>query len=456
MPTADDPATSRVYCLAVLTGVAALNQLDRQLMSILLEPVRHEFGLSDIQLGLLSGLAFAALYTTLSIPAAVWAVSHSRRNLIAAAALVWGGMTALCGAAQSFGQLFLARLGVGIGEAGGIPPSHAMISDLYRPGERATAMAIWTSGNNIGLLRAFMFGGIVAQGFGWRAAFVMAGIATVLFAALVRLTVREPVRAAEPNPAMAAMRSKDHVRASLAGLWHDPVMRHTCIGAVVTSTVGFGALAWIPSYLARSHQLPLATIGIYLAVVIGIGGAIGNWIGGHYSDVLGRRDIRWSLWLVAAVFIGSKPFSIAFYLVDDTALALALFAVPAAAGAIHHGPSIAMLHERVPVARRAIISAIFLMLVNFIGLGLGPLITGAMSQLVFAGYGEHSLRYALVVMQIAGVWGGLHYWLAGRNLAAPTASARPPRTAQAARAPSPQQVDTTPSRVTQSDRRGRM
>ena len=173
--TADDPAKSRVYCLAVLTGVAALNQLDRQLMSILLEPVRREFGLSDIQLGLLSGLAFAALYTTLSIPAAVWAVNHSRRNLIVAAAVVWGGMTALCGAAQSFAQLLLARLGVGVGEAGGIPPSHAMISDLYRPGERATAMAIWTSGNNIGILLAFMFGGIIAQRYGWRTAFVVAG-----------------------------------------------------------------------------------------------------------------------------------------------------------------------------------------------------------------------------------------------------------------------------------------
>ena len=129
-PTAEEPATSRAYCLAVLTGVAALNQLDRQLMSILLEPVRREFALSDIQLGLLSGLAFAALYTTLSIPAAVWAVSHSRRNLIAAAAVVWGVMTALCGATHSFAQHLLARLGVGLGEAGGIPPSHAMISDL--------------------------------------------------------------------------------------------------------------------------------------------------------------------------------------------------------------------------------------------------------------------------------------------------------------------------------------
>ena len=418
-PTADDPAESRAYCLAMLTGVAALNQLDRQLMSILLEPVRHEFDLTDIQLGLLSGLAFAALYTTLSIPAAMWAVNHSRRNLITAAAVVWGGMTALCGAAHSFPQLFLARLGVGIGEAGGAPPSHAMISDLYRAGERATAMAIWTSGNNIGVLLAFLFGGVVAQRYGWRTTFVAAGIATVLFAALVRLTVREPVRAQDAGP--LALRSRHHVREALTDLRRDPVMRQTCLGAVVTSTVGYGALAWIPSYLARSHDLPLATIGIYLALAIGIGGVIGNWLVGYYSDALARRDIRWSLWLVALVFIGSKPFAMSFYLLDHTVLALTLFVIPAATGAIYSGPSIAVLHERVPIARRPIVSAIFLMLVNFIGLGLGPLITGAMSQLVFASAEEDSLRYALFVMQIVGVWGGLHYWLAGRNLAARTA-----------------------------------
>jgi MFS family permease len=415
----ESASSSRAYCLAVLTAVAALNQLDRQLMAIVLEPVRNEFALSDVQLGLLSGLAFAALYTTLSIPAAVWAVNHSRRNLIAAAAAVWGGMTALCGAAHSFGQLFLARLGVGVGEAGGIPPSHAIISDLYPPGERATAMAIWSSGNNIGIFAAFLFGGIIAQRFGWRMAFVAAGAFTVLCALLVRLTVREPPRAA--HSVATALRSRGQVRESCRLMWQDPVLRQVCVGAIITAAVGYGALAWIPSYLARSHQLSLEARGFYLAVVIGLGGALGTWLGGYYSDALRRRDIRWSLWLVAAIFIGSKPFSMGFYLLDNTALALALFAVPAAVGAIFMGPSVAVLHDRVPVARRPIVSAIFLMLINFIGLGLGPFITGAISQLVFASAGEHSLRYALVVMQIAGIWGGLHYWLAGRHLAVRTA-----------------------------------
>lgn len=406
---------NRAYCLAVLTAIAAFNQLDRQLMSILLEPVRHEFGLSDVQLGLLSGLAFAALYTTLSIPAAVWVVRHSRRDLIVAAAAVWGTMTALSGAAQSFAQLFLARLGVGVGEAGGIPPSHAMISDLYPPGERATAMAIWTAGNNIGIFLAFLAflaGGLVAQHYGWRAAFVIAGVATVIFAVLVRVTVREPARAPEP----ATPRAKGRAAQTLRIMWGDAALRQLCIGAVITATVGFGALAWIPSYLARSHGLTPASAGIYLAIAVGLGGALGSWAGGYWSDALRRHDIRWSLWLVAAVFIGSKPFAVAFYLLDDTALALALFAIPAALGAVFMGPSVATLHDRVPTTLRPVASAMLLVLVNFIGLGLGPLAVGAMSQYVFAAAGTDSLRYALIVMQIAGVWGGLHYWLAGRHL----------------------------------------
>jgi MFS family permease len=280
-------------------------------------------------------------------------------------------------------------------------------------------MAIWSSGNNVGLFIAFLFGGIIAQRFGWRMAFIAAGVVTVLFALLLRLTVREPPRTADAGPA-AALRSGGPVREAWRLMWQDRAMRQVWAGAIITAAVGFGALAWIPSYLARSHQLPLAMIGLYLAIVVGLGGALGSWLGGYFSDALRRRDIRWSLWLVAVVFIGSKPFSIAFYLLDNTALALTLFALPAAVGGIFMGPSVAVLHDRVPVALRPIISAIFLMFINFIGLGLGPLLTGALSQYAFASAGEHSLRYALVVMQIAGIWGGLHFWLAGKHLAPPT------------------------------------
>src|SRR4051812_23115312 len=183
---------SRHYVLTVLAVLSAFNQLDRQLIAILLEPIRREFALSDVELGLLSGLAFALLYAGLSISAATWAVRRNRRNLVAASALVWGAMTAFSGLAQSFWQLLAGRIGVGAGEAGAMPASHAMISDLYAPHERATAMAVWASGANIGVFLAFLAGGAIGQYYGWRAAFVACGLGTMFAALLTSVTVAEP------------------------------------------------------------------------------------------------------------------------------------------------------------------------------------------------------------------------------------------------------------------------
>ena len=185
--------------MLALTLVAAFSQLDRQLMSILIEPVRREFGLSDVQMGIISGLAFSAVYTTLSVPAALWAVKNSRRNLIIAAVAVWATMTAACGAAQSFAQLFLARLGVGIGEAGAMPASHSMISDLYPPERRGGAMAIQTAGLNIGIFLAFLCGGFIVQRWGWRTAFLASGLLTLLCALLVPLLAKEDRKSTRLN-----------------------------------------------------------------------------------------------------------------------------------------------------------------------------------------------------------------------------------------------------------------
>jgi MFS family permease len=406
----------RGYLLVVLSALSAFNFLDQQMTSILLEPIRHEFSLTDIELGLLSGLVFAALYTVLSVPVGIWAVGHSRRNLIAAAAGVWGVMTIACGFAHSFPQLVLARLGVGIGEAGGLPPSQAWVSDLYKPGERATALAALAAGNNIGVFLAFLAGGFVGQYYGWHIAFAVAGLPPLLLALLLRFTVREaPVVAPD---ATAKTGSLALLRVTLAFMWSDRLSRQVLIGAILAMTVGYGAIAWIPSYLVRSHGLDIAQAGAYLAVVIGLGGALGSWLGGRLSDRLGRRDPRWSLWVVVIVFVVARPFAMAFYWVDDTTLALCLFVLPAAVGAIHIGPSVAVLHERIEPHLRPLASALFLMILTLVGLGLGPLAVGTMSQITFASYGEDSLRYALVVWQCVGLWAAIHYYLAGRLLQA--------------------------------------
>jgi predicted MFS family arabinose efflux permease len=406
------PPASRGYVLVVLTALSAMNQLDRQLMNILIEPVRREFVLSDVQLGLLAGLAFVALYSVLSLPAAVYAMHANRRNLVAAAALVWGTMTVACGLAVSYWHLLVARLGVGVGEAGGVAPSHAMISDLYAPHERATALAICSAGVNVGIFFAFLGGGYIGHRFGWRAAFFSAGALTIVLAAVLRLSVREP-----PRPVViGASHTSAAVARTLSALWNEPALRHVCVGATITTVVGYAALAWIPSYLVRSHELNIAIAGAYLAVTVGIGGAVGSWIVGKYSDVLRRRDVRWSLWLIAVLFALAKPFSIAFFVLDRTWLALALFVVPAAIGTTFLGPSIAVIHNRIPAELRPLGSALFLLLIALVGLGLGPLATGAMSQWVFDAHGPDSLRYAMTTMQCIGFWGAYHFYAAGRHL----------------------------------------
>lgn len=406
---------SRHYLLIVLTALSAFNFLDQQLMSILLEPVRHEFGLTDVQLGLLSGIAFAALYTVLSVPAGIWAVRHGRRNLIALAALLWGAMTMACGLAQSFTQLLIARLGVGIGEAGGLPPSQAWVSDLYKPGERATALAALAAGVNIGAFLSFLVGGYIGHRYGWRTAFTLAGVPPLLLAVLLRFTLRETPRPVAAAPVRDGG-SLALIGATLRQMWRDPALRQILIAAILAMAVGYGAIAWLPSYLVRSQHFNIAQAGAYLAVSIGIGGAVGSWLGGLISDRLRDYDLRWSLWFVALVFVVARPFAMAFYWTNNTALALALFVLPAAVGAIHIGPAVAVLHERIDAPLRPLASALFMMILTLIGLGLGPLAVGSMSQIVFARYGEDSLRYALLVWQCVGFWAAAHFYFAGKLL----------------------------------------
>lgn len=406
---------SRTLVLVILTALSAFNHLDRQLIAIVLEPIRVEFALGDLQLGLLSGLAFAAIYTTLGIPAALWAVRGNRVNLISMAAIFWGAMTALAGFAQSFVHLLVTRIGVGVGEAGFLPSAHAIISALYRKGERATALAIMSAGVNIGVFIAFLVGGVVSHFFGWRVAFVLSGLATVATAIAFKLFVREPEREA-PDEIANAPAPRVAFASTLRSILFDPVLRNVAIAAMLTSCVSYGALAWLPSFLVRSHGFSLAQAGIYLALIIGIGGGVGTWLGGHYSDRLGARDVRWSLWFIAIAYIATKPLVVGFFLVENPIAAMLLFVLPAATGAIFVGPSISVLHDRTSPALRPVASAIFIFLTSFIGLGLAPVIVGFLSQYVFHAEGEDSLRWALIVLQALGVWGGLHFIQAGRLL----------------------------------------
>jgi predicted MFS family arabinose efflux permease len=271
------------------------------------------------------------------------------------------------------------------------------------------------AGANLGVFLAFLVGGYVGHTYGWRVAFAVAGLPPLLLAGLLWLTTQDVAPAPQATRAAASLAT---VGATLRLMWRDRILRQVLIAAILAMTVGFGALAWIPSFLVRSRGFNIAQAGLYLAIVIGIGGALGSWLGGRVSDGLRRHDVRWSLWLVALVFVVARPFALAFYGVSDTTLALVLFVLPAAVGAVHIGPSVAVLHERIEPQLRPLASALFQMILTLIGLGLGPLAVGAMSEFVFAPLGADSLRWSLAVWQLVGLWAAVHFYFAGRALAA--------------------------------------
>ena len=400
------------YALAVLTAVFAVNQLDRNILAISLDQIGTEFTLSDTQLGLLSGALFAVVYATFGFPVAWLAARGSRRNIIAAAVAIWSALTIAMAGAQNFVQLALARLGVAIGEAGAVAPAHSLISDLYPPERRTSAMATFAAGANIGVLLAFLVGGIVGEVLGWRWAFVVAGLPGLALALLLRFTVAEPVRT-EAAPIIFAALFRQTVRT----IWSDRGLVHAMCGLAVTGVVTFGALTWNAAFVIRAHGLSQAHTGIYLAFTIGVLGAVGTWTSGALADRLAtRRSQRWRLGVVVAAILLAKPFAIGFLLLPTTTGALACLAVSASLATVFWGPTYAFLHSRVDAHMRPMATAVFLFVFNIVGVGIGPTVIGLASETVFAAEGARSLGLAILAVQVAGIWGAWHYWQAAKSI----------------------------------------
>jgi predicted MFS family arabinose efflux permease len=325
-------------------------------------------------------------------------------------------MTAACGLAQSFAMLALTRIGVGCGEAGSSPPSHSIIADLYPPKKRATAMATFALGVNIGILIGFLVGGWMNEFFGWRAAFMVVGLPGLLLAVLVRTTLREPERGHSDGRTAEAAAEPPTLRKSFAFMWRRRSLRHIVIGATLNSFVGYGAVAWVPAFLIRSFGMSTGDVGTALALIIGIAGGLGTFFGGYYADRLGQRDVRWNMWLVSACVAAGVPFAFGVYLAPTAAWALVAFVVPAAVGALYLGPSLALVQGLVPVRMRTVASAILLFILNIIGLGIGPQMVGIVSDALAPSYGQESLRYALLIVGLVNAWAAVHFFLAGRTL----------------------------------------
>lgn len=399
----------RSLVLAMLLLVYTFNFLDRQILGILAGPIKAELGLSDTQLGALGGIAFALLYSTLAIPLALLADRTSRTWVITASLAVWSGFTALCGFAGSFAQMFLFRIGVGVGEAGGVAPSYAVISDYFPQEQRARALSIYSLGIPLGSAGGVLLGGYIAQTVEWRTAFIVVGLAGLLIAPIFRLTVREPARPAVQGnviPVSAVF----GILAAKRSFWL------LALGAACSSLCGYGVAFWLPSLLMRSFGLDLMGAGQFLGALLLIGGVAGVLLGGWLGDRLGGRDKAAYAWVPAVSYIVGMPLFVIGVLSNSVTFAFCLFLIPQALVYVWLGPVLTAVQNLVPSHMRASASATFLLINNLVGLGLGSWSVGALSDALTPQFGGEALRYAIVAALGFYLLAGLFMALAGKAL----------------------------------------
>jgi MFS family permease len=405
-------AGTRRYVLTILVIAYTFNFIDRQILGILVEPIRLELGVSDTAMGLLTGLGFAVFYTLMGIPIARYADRANRRNLIAAAVGIWSVFTAAQGLAQNYWQLLAYRIGVGVGEAGCSPPAHSMLADYYPASERATALGIYSLGIPIGILFGFFVGGWMNEWFGWRVAFFVVGIPGIVLALVIRFTVREPARGMSETRVTAPGRQP-----AIGSVFRYLLARrsfvHMALGGGITAFVGYGLISWSAAFLARSHGMSSGEIGTWLGLIFGIPGGIGIVLGGRLADHFGARDARWYLWIVAVALLISVPAGVFVFVLDDIRAVLLLMVLPVMLGNFYQATTFAQTQTLVGLRMRSVASAILLFVINIIGLALGPSVVGLISDLLAADFGVHSLRWALLICSLANVWAAWHYWRAG-------------------------------------------
>ena len=419
-PPAHSPGKAN-YVLGVLFFVIMLNFLDRQIISILAEPIKQEMGLSDKQIGLMTGLSFALFYTTLAVPVAALADKWNRSWIIAIAISFWSIMTMVCGLAQNFTQMFLARIGVGVGESACSPASHSLITEYFPPEKRAGAMGIYGAAVPIGAFIAFAGGGWIVDNFDWRTAFILAGAPGILLGLIVWLTVKDTrndaslVEAFKPKPGEMTFKQ------ALTELSKKPAYWHLVAGGTLVQFVAYGIGAFYGSIYVRIYDLSYSELGLKLGIMVGILGTLGAWLGGQMSNRVDRKHPAGSLFIVAVVFLLSVPGTIFAVRVGDVNLSIVLMGSMTFAATFYYGPNFSFVQTLANDRTRAMAVAIYLLVSGLLGLSMGPLFLGAVSDFVSGGdpaLEAEGIRVAVGAVALFNIWTAFHFWRAHRLIRA--------------------------------------
>ncbi|MGV3479970.1 MAG: spinster family MFS transporter [Sphingobium sp.] len=407
---------SRYWVLFVMTMVYALNIADRFVLSTLIEPIKAEFALSDSAVGFLTGVALALFYTTAGLPLGALADRVNRRNMIAWALAIWSMFTAFCGMAGNFWQLLLARIGVGIGEAGGTPPSHSILADYFRPSERGVAMSIYAIGVSIGSAMGGIGGGLLAEHYGWRVGLI-AFAAASLPVLILLWTVREPRRGASDAHA-EAQEAQPSFRASLAFIRSQKSLVHVLAGATIATFSGGGLVWWTPAFLGRSHGMSVGEAGLDVGLMNGVGGGIAMVLAVFVMLRLARMEAKWHCRFIAWLTLLISIPGVAAHMVSDRATAILLLWLFIPFINVMIGPSLALIQNLTRPGMRGFTVAVLLFTANIANLALAPQLIGFASDLLAPRIEDpaQSLRYALAFAGLTGLWAAYHFWAAIRTL----------------------------------------
>jgi MFS family permease len=406
------------YALGLFLLIHVALNIDRSILSIVLEPIKHEYRVLDSQLGLLP-LAFSLCFGVCGIPLGRWVDRGVRRKILAGCVALFSLMTGAAALTSSFVQLFATRLLVGAGEAGGSPAMLSMISDLYPGRRRASVMGFYYLAIPLGFILNFLIGGRLAAAFGWRSVFYAAAAPGVLLSLLAFVTLREPVRGGAGGEA-----AKAHAwSASFRFIASQRALRHVLATQALIAVVVSGAMTWAVSFLVRSHHLSLPQAGVFMAIAYGGAGAVGTLGGGWLADTLARVDVRWRTWCCAIAAVIACPAMIGFLLAPSVLAACVAFSVWSLAGGLLYGPVLGLTQSLTPPGMRGTSAGIYFVMTNFAGAGAGPLLVGVFSDLLRPSLGAESLRYGLLALSAIYLWAALHAGLAGRTLQADLARA---------------------------------